>query len=242
MTFEGQTYWLVGASDGLGAALAHALDAEGARLLLSARSSDKLGSVCGKLRAARPLQVDVSDRDSVRNACSLAGRVDGLIYCVGQYVPMTVRSWEPDIAAKIADANFVGALRLLGHVAPGMASEGRGHIVLIGSLAGFSGLPGAIGYGASKAALMHLAENMQADLRGSGVVVQCINPGFIKTRLTAKNDFSMPQIMTPEAAARRVVAAMRRKKSSHSFPAPFSWLFTLAHLMPRRIFLRIMKA
>ena len=239
--FEGRTYWILGASDGLGAALARLLDAEGASLVLSARRRDKLDELCRGLRAARPLQVDVSDRESVVSACSRTGRLDGLIYCVGQYVPMKVQNWDPETAANIADANFVGALRVLGHIAPGMAREGRGHIVLIGSLAGFAGLPGAIGYGASKAALMHLAENMQADLRGSGVVVQCVNPGFIETRLTAKNEFAMPQIMSPEAAARRIVAAMRRGKLIYSFPAPFAWLFTLAHLMPRSIFLRILK-
>ena len=238
--FSGRTYWIAGASDGLGAELAKRLDAEGAKLILSARRADRLSDLCCKLRQARALPMDVTDSDSVRTACMSTGPIDGVIYCVGQYVPMRTQDWDPEESVRISDANFTGALRLLGNVVPKMAERGCGHIVMIGSLAGFTGLPGAIGYGASKAALMHLAENMQADLRQTGVTVQCINPGFISTRLTAQNQFAMPQIMTPEAAAGRVIAAMRRSRFSCSFPAPFAWLFTLSSYVPRAAFLRVM--
>ena len=239
--FSGRTYWIAGASDGLGEGLAECLDAEGAELILSARRADRLAEVCGRLHRARALPMDATDPDSVRAACGSAGPVDGIIYCVGQYEPMRTQDWDPEESVRMADANFSGALRLLGNVVPRMAERGHGHVVLIGSLAGFTGLPGAIGYGASKAALMHLAENMQADLRGTGVSVQCINPGFIRTRLTARNSFAMPQIMTPREAARRVVAAMRRGRFSSCFPAPFAWLFILARLVPRAAVLRMLR-
>ena len=105
---------------------------------------------------------------------------------------------------------------------------------------GFRGLPGAIGYGASKAALMHLGENLRVDLRGTGLRVQVANPGFIATRLTAKNSFRMTQLMTPETAAGHVLRLMRSKRFSASFPAPFAWLFTLGRYLPLRLFQRLL--
>src|SRR5690606_26065952 len=99
--------------------------------------------------------------------------------------------------------------RVLGQVVPGMVARDSGHIVLTGALSGFRGLPGVIGYGASKAGVMYLAEGMYGELRGTGVDVQLANPGFIKTRLTDKNDFSMPFIMPPEQAAQEMFEHMQ---------------------------------
>ena len=103
---------------------------------------------------------------------------------------------------------------------------------MIGSLAGYRGLPKAIGYGASKAALVSLAETMRHDLRDSGIVVRLVNPGFIKTRLTDKNDFKMPMLMTPEHAAKRVLKAMRKRRFRTDFPAPFSWMIRVLAYLP----------
>ncbi|WP_137700050.1 SDR family NAD(P)-dependent oxidoreductase [Marimonas lutisalis] len=236
---DGRSYWIVGASEGLGRALAKALDRKGARLILSARSRGRLEELAAELGPARVVPMDVSDANSVAQAVKLAGEVDGLIYCAGFYEPLSVQEWDADAVEAMADVNFNGALRVLGHVAPKMAGSGHGHLVMIGSLAGFSGLPGAIGYGASKAALMHLAENMQADLRGTGLKVQVINPGFIRTRLTEKNRFNMPFIMDPEEAADRVVRAMESRRFSTSFPRLFSWLFRAGRFLPRGLFLRL---
>ena len=242
MTFEGKTYWIIGASEGLGEALAHKLSDEGAKVILSARNADRLAEIEADLKAARSVAMDVSDSASVMNAVREVGDVDGIIYSVGLYDPTSADQWDADRAVAMAEANYLGAMRVLGRMVPGMAARGAGHVVLIGSLAGFAGMPGAIGYASSKAALMHLAEDMYADLRKSGVTVQMMNPGFIRTRLTAKNAFSMPQIMEPEAAADQVVKAMRSGRFSTSFPKPFAWLFMGAKYIPRRIFLKLLGA
>lgn len=236
--FEGQTWWIVGASEGLGRALAQALDARGARLILSARNGARLTALAAKLRDAIPLVMDVTRPEDVKRTAAAIGPIDGIIYCAGLYEPLTAHNWDAEAAEKICDVNYMGAVRVLGRIVPRFAAADRGRIVLIGSLAGFTGLPGAIGYGSSKAALMHLGENMQADLRGSGVSVQLVNPGFIETRLTAKNSFGMPQIQTPQAAAARCIRAIESGRFCTSFPAPFSWIFTLGRFLPRGLFLR----
>jgi len=240
-TLAGKTYWIIGASEGLGRALAKALDALGVHLILSARSGDRLHDLANALQHARAVQVDVSDATSVAQAFHKAGEFDGVIYCAGQYTPLTAQDWDADAIDAMCEVNFRGALHVLGHVVPEFTQRSHGHIVLIGSLAGFRGLPKAIGYGASKAALMHLGENLAADLRDTGIRVQTVNPGFIKTRLTDKNDFAMPFIQTPERAAAHVVSAIRSNRFSTSFPRPFSWLFTLGRFLPRVLFYRIFR-
>ncbi len=236
-----KTYWIVGASEGLGRALAKTLDAQGVHLVLSARGSVRLRDLAGALPGARALPMDVSDPASVAAAAARVGEIDGLIYCAGYYEPMAAQTWNAEAAEAMGEVNFLGALRVLGHVVPSFVARNQGHIVLIGSLAGFRGLPRAIGYGASKAALMHLGENLHADLRGTAVRVQLVNPGFISTRLTAKNDFEMPFIQTPEKAAEHVAEAMRRGRFSTSFPKPFAWLFTLGRFLPRPLFYRVFR-
>lgn len=235
----GRRYWLVGASEGLGRALADALDEAGASLVLSARNADRLEALAGELRDAKALPMDVTDAKSVSNAAQNRGEIDGVIYNAGAYDPVSAADLKPDAVRQMAEVNFMGALNVLGDVLPGMVARGRGHIVLVGSLSGFRGLPGAIGYGASKAGLMHLAENLALDLRGTGITVQRVNPGFIATRLTAKNDFRMPQIMEPEDAAQHVLRAMQSGRFSTSFPPPFSWVFTLGQHLPLGLFQRL---
>ena len=230
--FSGKTYWLIGASEGLGRALAKRLDAEGAELILSARTLDRLVSLRDELSNAAVIVVDVTDAGSVRRAAEVAGDVDGVIYNVGAYDPMPATKWDSQAALTMAEINFTGAMRVLGELVPRMVARDRGDITLIGSLAGYRGLPAAIGYGASKAALVSLAETMRFDLRDTGIVVRLINPGFIKTRLTQKNAFSMPMLMTPEKAAGHVVQAMKKRRFRTDFPAPFSWVIRALVVLP----------
>ncbi|MGR3734729.1 SDR family NAD(P)-dependent oxidoreductase [Pseudophaeobacter sp.] len=230
--FSGKTYWLIGASEGLGRALAKQLNAKGARLILSARNAERLESLSTELLDAPVLSLDVTDTDAVRQAAASIGDLHGVIYNVGTYEPMRTTDWDSDTALKMCDVNFTGALRVLGEVVPQFVEQGHGDITLVGSLAGYRGLPAAIGYGASKAALVSLAETMRFDLKDTGVTVRLVNPGFIKTRLTQKNSFRMPMLMTPEDAAQRVVKAMKQRRFRTDFPAPFSWLIRCVDVLP----------
>ncbi len=230
--FEGKTYWIVGASEGLGRALAQGLSERGAHLVLSARNADRLAEICATLPNARAVPFDVTDLEAVRRAVAEVGEVDGLVYNVGAYEPMRTGDWDTEAVLSMTDVNYTGALRVLGETVPGFVSAGRGDITLIGSLSGYRGLPAAVGYAASKAALVSLAETMRFDLAGTGVTVRIVNPGFIKTRLTEKNNFKMPMLMSPEDAAERVIKAMSRRRFRTDFPAPFSWVIRLLDYLP----------
>ena len=235
--WAGKRYWLIGASEGLGRAVAERLSARGVELVLSARSEERLAELADALPGrAVVVPVDVSDGASVVQAAQIAGAVDGIVYMPGLYWPMDAAEWDTERALAMMDINFNGALRCLGEVIPGLVARGSGHIVLCGSLSAYRGLPASVGYSASKAALASLADTLDLDLAGKGVEVQVIHPGFIRTRLTDKNEFSMPQIMEPEAAGRAFVEAMDGGKFHRAFPAPFAWLFRLTPLMPRWFF------
>lgn len=232
MTLQGKRYWLVGASEGLGLALAQQMHAKGATLILSARNAARLDEVCATLPNAQPLPLDVADSAAVTAAAAEVGQIDGLIWLAGVYTPLTASALDPEAFTQMCDVNFTGCARVLGAALPGMVARNQGHIVLTGSLSGFRGLPGAMGYQASKAGVMALAECLYADLRGTGIKVQLANPGFIKTRLTQKNTFAMPFRMEPEAAAAEMLKLMESTAFKRSFPMVFSWLFRLSQFLP----------
>lgn len=238
--FRGKRYWLVGASEGLGLALAQKLSAAGAEVILSARTEDSLKAAAATLPGpATILPVDVGDSASVTAAATQLPDLDGLVFLAGVYWPMRAQDWDAKAAEAMANVNFTGCIRAVGAALPGMVARNKGHIVITGSLSGFRGLPGAIGYAASKAGTMVLAESLYADLRKSGVTVQLANPGFIRTRLTAKNDFTMPFIMEPEAAAEIMFRHMQSGRFKISFPTVFSWLFRGGNFLPDALYYRM---
>lgn len=238
--WQGKKYWLVGASDGLGAALAHKLSAAGAHVIVSARSEDKLKSVVASLPNEASFQtVDVSDDASIVKAAEAIGQIDGVVYLAGVYWPFSAQEWNAEEANAMADINFTGLMRVMGRVVPQFVTRDAGHVVITGSLSGFRGLPGSIGYTASKAGTMSLAECMYADLRSTGVDVQVSNPGFIKTQLTDKNDFKMPFLMSPEEAADHMFKHMNSGSFKQSFPTVFSWLFRGSQFLPDWLYFRI---
>jgi len=241
--WRGRRYWLVGASEGLGRALAAAMSRAGAALVLSARGGERLAALAAELPGpAEVVPCDVGDAAAVRAAAAAAaaaGALDGVVYLAAAYWPMRTQDWDAGRVEAMCDLNFTGAARVLGAVVPGMVARDRGHVVLTGSLAAYRGLPGAIGYAASKAGVMALGESMRCDLRGTGVRVQVANPGFIRTRLTDRNDFRMPFLMEPEAAAARMLRFMGTDRFSLAFPFAFGLAFRAAALLPAGLHVRL---
>ncbi|MYF69396.1 MAG: SDR family NAD(P)-dependent oxidoreductase [Proteobacteria bacterium] len=244
----GKRFWLVGASAGIGRALALRLAREGAAVVVSARDGAALATLVDEMAPVRTercehaaVRLDVTDRHGAAAAFEAAGEVDGVIYCAGAYEPMSARRPDVDALETMVDVNLTGALRVLAACVPAFCERGSGRILLVGSLAGYRGLPGAWGYGATKAALIHLAENLRCDLRGSGLTVQVCNPGFVATRLTDKNRFRMPFLMTAEAAADRIVRGMARNRFEFAFPFAIATGFGFLTALPRPAYFALLE-
>jgi short-subunit dehydrogenase len=235
MKLKGKKYWIIGASEGLGRELSIQLSNLGVKLIISARNETRLNEL-SSLTKAKVLALDVLDIDAINQASKSVGIIDGIIYVAGDYTPLNSTTWNVEEVDKMIAVNFTGAAKVLGFIVPKFLKQNNGHIVMIGSLSGFRGLPNAIGYGASKAAMMHLAENIKADLYKTPIKIQLINPGFIKTRLTEKNNFKMPFIMSVEDAAKRVIIAMNSNRFQTNFPLIFSLLFRASNLLPAFIY------
>ncbi len=231
--WQSKRYWLVGASEGLGRELAKVMSRAGADLVLSARSADRLRDVAADLSGpVRIVPVDVADRASVEAAAEEIGQVDGVVFLAGIAKLLKAQEWDPDAVEQMFDVNLTGAARVIGQVIGPMVARDAGHIVLIGSLSAYRGLPTSIGYSASKAGLMALAESMHGDLKDTRVRVQLVNPGYIQTRMQDDNPHAKPFMMSPEAAAREVFEHMCTDYFHKAFPFGFSLLFRLSRFLP----------
>src|SRR5512139_587740 len=206
--------WIVGASTGIGAALAEALAAKGARVALSARRREPLDEMAGRFGKGRALALplDITDAPSLEKAAaSMAkawGGIDLVVLMAGEYRPM--RAWELDVKAarSMVEVNFMGPLNALAAVVPRLLGQGGGTIALVSSVAGYRGLPKSLVYGPTKAAVINLAEALYLDLRPKGVGVCVVNPGFVRTPMTDQNDFKMPALIEPGEAADEIVAGL----------------------------------
>ena len=164
---------------------------------------------------------------------------DIVIYNAGTYKPMDVQHFELEPVESMLDVNLRGAFRVVSLVIPAFLQRNAGHFVLVGSVAGYRGLPSAMGYGASKAGIMHLAENLKADLKTTKIRVQLVSPGFVKTRLTDMNDFKMPCIITAEKAAQYIVDGLESSRFEIHFPKRFSFVLKLLSLLPASLYFRL---
>jgi len=159
-----------------------------------------------------------------------------VVFLAGLATLMKAQDWDAAKVEQMFDVNLTGAARVIGHVIRPMVARDAGHIVMIGSLSAYRGLPGAIGYSASKAGLMSLAESMHGDLRHSNVKVQLVNPGYIETRMQDDNPHDKPFMMSPEAAAQEVFEHMGTDGFHKAFPWGFSLLFRLSRLLPISVY------
>lgn len=240
--FENKIVWLIGASYGIGAQLAQDLSDKGAIMCLSARSDDKLQNVSEQCRSDTTIVTcDVTQTESVQRAYHIIkekyGHIDMVIYNAGAYDPTSSLNFDLDAIFTMIDVNLHGAIRTLHTILPDMQQRHSGVIALVGSVAGYRGLPKAMGYGASKAALIHLAENLKQDLgQHSGITVQLINPGFVKTRLTDKNDFTMPMRISTAKASQYIVNGLEKQSYEIHFPKRFTYIMKILALLPNRLY------
>lgn len=242
--WRGLRVWLVGASSGIGAAIAHALHAGGAQVLVSARGAAALEAFVQAHPGAQAWPLDVTDRDAVAQttrAIQAQGPVDVMVYCAGHYRSMRADAFDRDELQRHLAINYEGALNVLHGLLPALQARGRGHVCLISSVAGFRGLPKSLAYGPTKAALTHLAENLYLDLAPTGIGVSVVHPGFVQTPLTAQNDFQMPALITPEQAAQAMLAGWARGQFEIHFPKRFTTWMKLLRLLPYRAFFAVVR-
>jgi short-subunit dehydrogenase len=237
--WRGKTVWIVGASSGIGLATAAALHDRGARVVVSARQAQALHTFVRQHPGSQALALDSTDRQAVKVAALqllAQGPLDCVMYCAGRYTAMRGDAIDLDDMQRHLDVNYVGALHLLDAVLPALLARGSGHISLVGSVAGYRGLPQSLAYGPTKAALINLAETLYLDLRNKGLGVSLINPGFVQTLLTAGNGFAMPALLTPEQAAAAIVQGWARGAFEIHFPKRFTLWMKLLRLLPHRAF------
>ncbi|MBI5257125.1 MAG: SDR family NAD(P)-dependent oxidoreductase [Burkholderiales bacterium] len=229
-TWPGQRVWLVGASTGIGRATASLLHARGAQVIVSARSRPALQSFVDSHPGADMVPLDVTDASAVRAGAEAVlarhGRIDLAMYCAGHYSAQSATAFRLDEALRHQQVNYVGALHLLEAVLPTLLRQAdagtAAHLSLVASVAGYRGLPQALAYGPTKAALINLAETLYLDLAPRGIGVSLVNPGFVDTPLTAQNQFRMPALMQPDEAAEAIVQGWGAGRFEIHFPRRFT--------------------
>ena len=232
--------WVIGASYGIGAATAQELLRAGARVALSARSADKLRAVAGDSARALVAPLDFTRGAEVAAAWDRIraewGGCDLVLVVAGTH--KEIRAWELDAAE--ADALFAvnlhGPVATVAAVLPGLLAQGTGALGIVASVAGYRGLPKALIYGASKAALINFTETLYLDLHPKGFGVYLINPGFVATPLTANNDFKMPHLISADEAAQEIIAGLERGDFEIHFPRAFTRQLKFLRLLPYRLY------
>ncbi|MGZ5572223.1 MAG: SDR family NAD(P)-dependent oxidoreductase [Usitatibacter sp.] len=234
--------WIVGASTGIGAAVAERLSGLGACVALSARRAEPLEEMAQRFgyQRAVALPLDIRDSEALANAAraivSAWGGIDLVVLMAGEYKPM--RAWKIDLdtARAMVETNLMGFFNVLGAAVPTLLKQGEGNIVLVSSVAGYRGLPKSLVYGPTKAAIINLGETLYLDLRPKGIGVCVVNPGFVKTPLTAQNDFKMPALISPEEAAAEILAGLERGEFEIHFPRRFTRVLRMLRLLPYSLY------
>ncbi|WP_312843099.1 SDR family NAD(P)-dependent oxidoreductase [Diaphorobacter nitroreducens] len=239
--WRGKRVWLVGASSGIGRAVAAQLHAQGAQVIVSARQQALLASFAHEHPGSQAVVLDVTDAQAVLDVAArlqTESPLDLVCYCAGHYTPMRADTLALPELLRHQQVNLTGALHVLAAVVPGLlasAQAGRApHLSLVASVAGWRGLPQSLAYGPTKAALINLAETLFLDLRPRGVGVSVVNPGFVDTPLTRQNDFTMPALLTPEQAAQAILRGWGRGAFELHFPRRFTLWLKLLRVLPYR--------
>lgn len=236
--------WLTGAGKGIGRALALALARRGDVVAASARTTadltaliDAAAGLPGRI-VAFPL--DVTDAAAVEASVAAIedgiGAIDLAILNAGTHRPMTAREFDARIVRHLIETNLMGAAHGLEALLPRMLRRRAGRIAVVASVAGYRGLPTAAAYGASKAALIALCEALRPELAADGVSLSVVNPGFVRTPLTDRNDFAMPFRIEAKEAAERILQGLASGRFEITFPRRFTWGMKVLRCLPYPLF------
>jgi len=245
--FLNKRIWVIGASSGIGEACATALLKLGGKVALSSRRAERLNTLAqfGGKEQTLVLPLDVTRQGELESAYQSIldswGGLDLLLFVSGMYVPLRADNFDFDIAQKTIDANLLGPMRAVAAVLPEMLKNHAGHIAIVGSVAGYSGLPKALAYGPSKAGIINFCETLYYDLLPQGISVHMISPGFVATEATAKNDFEMPALITADEAAQEILKGIQAGKFDIHFPKRFSGFLKFLRILPYPLYFWIVR-
>jgi len=234
--------WVTGASSGIGREVAAQLAQAGWTVAISARRAEELETLAagypGKMIVA---PVDVTDGAAVaaavaRIASEARRPIARAVLNAGTYLRDTAPSFDSEKFKIQMDVNLFGTANCLTAVMPAMLAAGKGQIGIVGSVAGFSGLPGAVTYCATKAALLAMAESLKFDFDKAGLGISYIAPGFVKTPLTAKNKHPMPMLMEVADAGRAILAGLDKGRFLIAFPGGLAWPLRFLRILPAPVY------
>lgn len=232
--------WITGASSGLGRDLAVKLARSGTKVAATARSQDKLADLADSQENIFPFPADVTDLNAMRavvpDILDMLGPIDLAILNAGVWELFGVRTFDAEKMQHAIDVNLSGIANALDPLLPRMIDRKSGHIALISSVAGYRGLPKAMGYSSTKAAVIALAESLRHELDRIGVNVSIVNPGFVDTPMTHGNDFPMPFILTSDEATNRILYGLKKRKYEVAFPWQTNVSMKAARLIPNWLY------
>lgn len=245
--FEGVA-WVTGASTGLGRATALKLARMGWRVAVTARNGEALETLVqeasngyGKII---PMPADITDREAIIDVVDTLEREHGgvalAVLNAGIYEPMHGNQLDYEVFDKTFDVNLTGTVNCLIPLQKAMFSRRQGQIAFVSSVAGYAGLPTSAAYGATKAALINLAESLKFDFDKMGILVQVISPGFVDTPATKSNPFEMPQLMPVDEAAAALVSGLSRSSFEISFPKRFTRTMKILRLLPYQLYFALL--
>lgn len=243
-SFTGACVWLTGASSGIGESLVYELAQRGAKVAITARRADVLEALRSSVRQKGGIVEcfpgDVRDLAEMKRIVAeierSLGPIDVAIPNAGTHIFTVPEQFNSQEYLDLMELNFGGTLRCIEAVLPTMLQRGAGRIAPVASLAGYRGLPRAAAYGASKAAMIHFLESIRFHLVRRGIVISIVNPGFVKTPLTDKNDFKMPFLVDAPRAAQIICDGIERGKREIAFPFPFNWVLKVARVLPAPVY------
>lgn len=235
--------FITGGTSGIGLELAKRYLERGAVVGVCGRNESKFLEL-SKYPKAKFYQADVSNQAEMKTVIDKFISENGLdIMIASAGISFSKKTQIPDfkISRKIIDVNLLGVLNTFEPAMDHMLKKKHGQLVAIASVAGFCGFPGVSAYAASKSAVMKLCEGYQVDLESLGINITCIAPAFVDTPLTQKNHHKMPFMVSSEKAGELIINAIDKKKRFYSFPWHFAGLLRLLSMLPRDIYIFIIK-
>ena len=239
-SFPWKVAWITGASGAICGEIARRLATAGVTVAATARPSEALKALAAANDRIEDFPADVLKPGELKKTVGRIehelGPIELALLGTGMYVPFDIRNIDLDGFHRSMALNVDGVINAVAAVLPSMIERSRGHIAIMGSLLGYSGWIGNGSYGASKAAVINLAESLKLELEGTGVGVTIINPGFVDTPLNASYDPKKKlYVMSKERCARKILERLGKKPYEIAFPPQVELFLKLVRSLPRAI-------